>query len=183
MRIIAGRYRRKALKAPKTKATRPTSDRTKEGLFNLLTHRMDLNGAAVLDLFAGTGSLGLEALSRGAQRAWFVEQQEAVLKYARTNATALDASALCWFVRGDAVPYLKRYQGTPFNLILADPPYDLEALPKLPDLAIKHLAEGGYFALEHDVRHDFSGHAHLDVSRAYGRTVVSLFAARARDTA
>ncbi|MEM6647909.1 MAG: 16S rRNA (guanine(966)-N(2))-methyltransferase RsmD [Bacteroidota bacterium] len=177
MRIIAGRYRRKALKAPKTKATRPTSDRTKEGLFNLLTHRMDLADAAVLDLFAGTGSLGLEALSRGAHRAWFVEQQEAVLKYARTNAAALDASSMCWFIRGDVVPYLKRYQGTPFDLILADPPYDLEALPKLPDLAIKHLAERGYFALEHDVRHDFSEHPHLDVSRAYGRTVVSLFAA------
>ena len=177
MRIIAGRYRRKTLKAPKTKATRPTSDRTKEGLFNLLQHRMDFEGAAVLDLFAGTGSLGLEALSRGASRAWFVEQHEAVLKYARINAAALDASALCWFIRADAVPYLKRYQGTPFHLVLADPPYDLEALPKLPDLAIPHLTEGGYFALEHDVRHDFSEHPHLEVMRAYGRTVVSLFSA------
>ncbi len=86
MRIIAGRLRRRVLRAPRGTLTRPTSDRTRESIFNLLASRLDLDGAVVLDLFAGTGALGLEAVSRGAAAVTFVELNGHVLKYTRQNA-------------------------------------------------------------------------------------------------
>lgn len=177
MRIIAGRFRRRTLLAPKGHLTRPTTDRTRESLFSLLESRMSLDGADVLDLFAGTGSLGLEALSRGAQDVTFVEANGAVLKYTRRNAAALAVEDACAFLRADVVGYLERYQGPPFDLILADPPYTLPALPRLPGLALPLLKPEGYFALEHDRRHRFDDHPALLLSRPYGRTTVSLFQA------
>lgn len=175
MRIIAGRYKRHALKAPPGHATRPTTDRTRESLFNLVQSRMPLGEAAVLDLFAGTGALGLEAISRGASMVTFVERQGDVLRYARENASALGVEAQGLFLQQDAVTFLERYEGPPFDLILADPPYDLEALGRLPDLARPHLAPHGLFSLEHDTRLFFDDHPALETSRPYGRTIVSLF--------
>ena len=175
MRIIAGRLRRRSLQAPKGHLTRPTSDRTRESLFNLVESRMDLDGADVLDLFAGTGALGFEALSRGAAAATFVEANPLVLKVARKNAAALDVEIACAFLRADAVAYVQRYSGPPFDLVLADPPYELDDLPRLPDLVLPHLRPGGLFVLEHDKRHRFDAHPHLDTSRPYGRTIVSVF--------
>lgn len=177
MRIIAGRFRRKGLHAPKGNLTRPTTDRTRESLFNIVESRLDLEGAEVLDLFAGTGALGLEAISRGAETVTFVEQDPAVLKFTRMNAEALDVLRQCQFFRSDAVFYLERYSGPPFDLILADPPYELADLSRLPELAIQHLKPDGLFVLEHDVRHSFDEHPHLETSRSYGRTIVSVFVA------
>ena len=175
MRIIAGRFRRQSLRSPKGHATRPTMDRTRESLVHLVDARIVLDGAQVLDLFAGTGALGLEAISRGAARATFVEEQGNVLRYARENAADLGVEDQCSFLRADAVAHLERYGGPPYDLILADPPYDLEAMTRLPELAAPHVAEDGLFVLEHDKRHGFSDHPHCDVSRPYGRTTVSVF--------
>ncbi len=177
MRIIAGRLRRRSLSAPKGHLTRPTSDRTRESIFNLLESRLALDDADVLDLFAGTGALGLEALSRGAVAVTFVEQASQVLKYARRNADDLGVADACGFLRADAVGYLERYSGPPYDLILADPPYDLDALARLPDLALPHLKPHGLFVLEHDTRLSFDDHPCLDTSRPYGRTIVSVFRA------
>ena len=181
MRIIAGRYRRKSLRAPKGHLTRPTTDRTRESLFSLVTSRLDLDGARVLDLFAGTGALGLEALSRGAATVTFVETKPPVLKVARENAASLDVGAACAFVRSDAVSYIERYQGPPFDLILADPPYDLERMAEMPELALPHVLPHGLFVLEHDSRIFFDEHPRLDTSRRYGRTVVTIFRPPAED--
>jgi len=175
MRIIAGRLRRRPLRAPRGYLTRPTSDRTRESLFNLLESRVALDGADVLDLFGGTGALGLEAVSRGAQAVTFVEQQSRVLKYARQNAADLEVADVCWFLRADAVGYLERYSGPPYDVIFADPPYDLEAMARLPGLALPHVKPHGAFVLEHDKRISFEGHPNLDTSRSYGRTLVSVF--------
>ena len=175
MRIIAGRLGRRRLRAPKGLLTRPTSDRTREAIFNLVESRLSLDGAVVLDLFAGTGALGLEALSRGAAAVTFVEKQAGVLKFTRLNADDLGVADLCWFLRTDAVTYLERYKGPPFDVIFADPPYDLDTLSRLPDLAVPHLSPDGLFILEHDKRMFFDEHLHLDTHRAYGRTVVSIF--------
>src|SRR5690606_31922326 len=166
MRIIGGRLRGRALRAPKGRETRPTTDRVREALFNLLAARRPLEGARVLDLFAGTGALGLEALSRGAARVVFVEAHAPTLRLAPQNAAD---------PRGPAVALLRRPPAERFALAFADPPYDLDALPDLPDLARPHLAPGGLFALEHDARHDFAAHPALVVTRPYGRTVVSIF--------
>lgn len=175
MRIIAGRLKRQSLKAPKGHLTRPTSDRTRESIFNLLESRLMLEGADVLDLFAGTGALGLEAVSRGAAAVAFVEHNSQVLKIARQNAADLGVADHCWFVRGDAIRYLERYNGPPFDVIFADPPYSLEAMARLPDLALPHVKPHGRFVLEHDKRIFFDEHPRLDTSRPYGRTIVSVF--------
>ena len=175
MRIIGGRLQRRPLRAPKGHATRPTTDRTREAIFNLLESRLSLHETDILDLFAGTGALGLEAISRGAASVTFVERQGKVLKYARENAEALEVADQCWFLRSDAVRYLKRYNGPPFDVIFADPPYGLAAMAELPDLALPHLKPHGIFVLEHDTRIFFDEHPHLETSRPYGRTIVDLF--------
>jgi 16S rRNA (guanine(966)-N(2))-methyltransferase RsmD len=183
MRIIAGRLRRRSLRAPKGQLTRPTSDRTREAIFNLLQSRLSLEGAEVLDLFAGTGALGLEAISRGAAAATFVEHHPAVLQVARRNAQDLEVADLCRFLRADAAAYLDRYGGPPYDVIFADPPYDLDGLAGLPDQALPHLRPDGLFVLEHDARLSFGEHPRLDTSRSYGRTVVSLFRSADPDAA
>jgi 16S rRNA (guanine966-N2)-methyltransferase len=175
MRIIAGRFGGRTLKSPQGHMTRPSTARTRESLFSLIDSRIYLDGAEVLDLFAGTGALGLEAISRGAALVTFVEQKRPVLDFARDNAAELEVEDQCFFVQGDAVAYLERYNGPPFDLIMADPPYELEAMERLPDLAIPHLKNDGVFTLEHSSHHWFDDHPHLMTSRAYGRTIVSLF--------
>ena len=175
MRIIAGTLRRRLIKAPKGLITRPTTDRVRESLFNLVVNRMDLEDAHVLDLFAGTGSLGFEAISRGATAVTFVEENGRVLKCCRENAALLGVEEACTFFQADAVQFLRTYGGPAFDLILADPPYELDALPRLPETAGALLAPHGLFVLEHDARHRFDDHPHLDTSRPYGRTIVSVF--------
>lgn len=148
---------------------------TRESLFHLVESRMDLAGADVLDLFAGTGAIGLEALSRGAASVTFVEKVGRVLKYARRNAEELGVDGQCVFLRTDAVSYLERYSGPPYDLIVADPPYELPSMSRMPDLALRHVEEHGLFILEHDKRIFFDDHPHLDTCRPYGRTFVSVF--------
>ena len=140
MRIIAGRFRRRALQAPKGRLTRPTTDRTRESLFGLIESRFDLEGADVLDLFAGTGALGLEALSRGAQAVTFVEASAGVLRYTRRNAADLGVDDMVKYIRADAVLFIDRYSGPPFDLALAGVH------------AARTLRGGSWRYSEHDVR-------------------------------
>lgn len=174
MRIVGGALARRTIEAPKGRQTRPTTDRVREAMFNLLGARMAFGDARVLDLFAGSGALGLEALSRGAARATFVERHGPALAVARRNAESLGVADRATFVKADALAALRRPSG-PVDLVLADPPYDLGALPDLPALARPHLTPGGLLALEHDARHDFADAPGWLVSRTYGGTVVSLF--------
>jgi 16S rRNA (guanine(966)-N(2))-methyltransferase RsmD len=174
MRIIGGTFRGHRLRAPKG-ATRPTTDRTREAVFNLVQHRIALPDARVLDLFAGSGALGLEALSRGAAAATFVEQSGRALGAIRQNAEVLGVAERCAILRADALRFLEEDLRGPYDLILADPPYALDALPRLPDLALAHLVPDGLLVLEHDATHAFDEHPALETSRAYGQTVVSLF--------
>lgn len=176
MRIIAGRFRRRLLKSPPGKLTRPSTDRVREAVFNLIESRIDLEGARVLDLFAGTGALGLEALSRGAETAVFVEKNPSVLRIVRENADLLGAAHPCLFLCADAVAYLKRPAVERFDVIFADPPYGFEEVQQLPDLARPFLSQEGLFVLEHDAGKRFDDNTPgLETSRAYGRTIVSIF--------
>ena len=153
-------------------------DRTREAIFNLVGARLDLaaarggTGAVVLDVFAGSGALALEALSRGAARATLVERHGPTLAVARRNARDLGAEAA--FVRADALAHLAR-PGEAVDLALADPPYDLDRLRDLPELLRARLTPGGLAVLEHDARHAFEDAPGWELSRAYGKTVVSLF--------
>ena len=143
MRIVGGAWRGRRLAAvgkgdPKAQL-RPTTDRVRENLFNLLSHGYpdDLEGAQVLDLFAGTGALGLEALSRGAARATFVEHGRAALALLRANVAALDAPAR--IVARDA---RRPGPGTPHGLLFLDPPYGRA----LGEAALPALAQAGWIA-------------------------------------
>lgn len=175
MHIIAGSLRRRRLHAPKGLQTRPTSGRVREAMFNILESRISLEGAAVLDLFAGIGSLGLEALSRGAASAVFVEHRPAVLQMARRNAAECGVSSVSRFRCIDAWTYLQRYHGPPLDVVLADPPYGLEEAEDLPARITPILAPNGLFVLEHDHRWRYEAHPNLVLCRAYGRTMVSVF--------
>jgi 16S rRNA (guanine966-N2)-methyltransferase len=125
MRIVAGIWRGRALAAPAGQATRPTSDRVRQAMFDMLLHapwggRAVVEGAKVLDVFAGTGALGLEALSRGAASAVFMERDRAALGALQTNIAALRAVAQCRVLATDA---LAPPRGEPHGLVFLDPPY------------------------------------------------------------
>ncbi|MEE4207590.1 MAG: 16S rRNA (guanine(966)-N(2))-methyltransferase RsmD [Erythrobacter sp.] len=122
MRIIAGDWRGRRIEAPKGEATRPTADRTRETLFNMLTSRLgSFDGLKVADLFAGSGALGLEALSRGAAHCLFVENDRAALDAIRANAKSLEAGARASVEAGSVMAL--RAAREPLDLILLDPPY------------------------------------------------------------
>ena len=126
MRIIAGEWRGRKLAAPRGDVTRPTADRTRETLFSMLTSRLgSFEGLSVADLFAGSGALGLEALSRGAANCLFVEHDAAAIKTIRANVEALDARARS-IVQAGSVMTLRPAKA-PHDLILLDPPYDTGA--------------------------------------------------------
>ncbi|MBA4163977.1 MAG: 16S rRNA (guanine(966)-N(2))-methyltransferase RsmD [Erythrobacter sp.] len=122
MRIIAGEWRGRKLAAPKADATRPTADRTRETLFSMLTSRLGtFEGLSVADLFAGSGALGLEALSRGAAHCLFVENDEPVARVLRANIDTLAAASQAKIVRGSVLTLGPAREA--YDLILLDPPY------------------------------------------------------------
>ena len=149
MRIIAGEWRGRPLKAPEGDTTRPTADRTRETLFSMLTSRLgSFEGLTVADLFAGSGALGLEALSRGAASAIFVEQDAAALRALRGNIANLRAQDRC-DVRAASVLALGRAKSMP-DVLLLDPPYEsgagAVALDKLNRLG--WIAPGAWISVE-----------------------------------
>jgi 16S rRNA (guanine966-N2)-methyltransferase len=126
MRIIAGTYRSRLLSAPRGMRTRPTSDRLRETLFNILTPR--LNGCRFVDLYAGTGAVGIEALSRGAEHVWFAENAEPALAALRQNLSALKISRGFTLEDRGVGAMLQRLSKLPepVDLVFLDPPYDAE---------------------------------------------------------
>ncbi|MEM7506114.1 MAG: 16S rRNA (guanine(966)-N(2))-methyltransferase RsmD [Pseudomonadota bacterium] len=184
MRIIGGRFRGKRLAAPGAEGggkahLRPTSDRVREALFNLLAHGgyPDIEGARVLDLFAGTGALGLEALSRGAARAVFVDDFATSRALIRQNIDALGVIGQTKLWRRDATR-LGPCRGEPFTLVFADPPYR----SGLGGQALNSAAEGGWIAPGATVvlelaagedKPELSGFELLD-DRGYGETQILL---------
>lgn len=149
MRIIAGEWRGRRLAAPRGEATRPTADRTRETLFSMLASRLgSFEELAVADLFAGSGALGLEALSRGAAQCLFVEQEEAALKAIRANIAALDARMRSE-VRAGSVMALGPAEAAR-DLVLLDPPYGTGAGAVALDrlLRLGWIGEATWVALE-----------------------------------
>jgi 16S rRNA (guanine966-N2)-methyltransferase len=127
MRIVAGIYKGREIIGPISTATRPTSDRVRESLFNILAHGMDgfsIEDARVMDLFAGTGALGLEALSRGAKFCQFVEDSAEARGIIRKNADAYGAIGMCKIWKRDATDLGDCGPQSPFDLVFADPPYN-----------------------------------------------------------
>ncbi|WP_114395355.1 16S rRNA (guanine(966)-N(2))-methyltransferase RsmD [Oleisolibacter albus] len=159
MRIVGGKHRGRRIEAPSGRDVRPTSDRTRESLFNILAHAdwgVALEGAVVLDAFCGTGALALEALSRGAARALFLDRARPSLDMARRNADLLGETAACRFVLGDAVK--PPPAPTAADLAFLDPPYAQDlAPPALSGLnAAGWLAAGGLACVEVGDRDPFT---------------------------
>jgi 16S rRNA (guanine966-N2)-methyltransferase len=146
MRIVAGTWRGRRLVAPAGTDTRPTSDRARQALFDMLLHapwagRDAVEGALVLDAFAGTGALGLEALSRGAATATFIERDPAALRALRSNIAACGAEQRCAVVAGDV---LDPPAGGPCALVFLDPPYGQDLVAQ----ALERLAARGWVGPE-----------------------------------
>ena len=151
MRIIAGEFKGRRLKTPAWDGLRPTSDKLRETLFNVLAPRIE--GAAVLDVFAGTGAVGLESLSRGAARVVFIEQDRRAAELIAANVALCGVEDRCAIIRDGAVRALERQRDDEvFDVIVLDPPYDFEPLGQVLDAAIGHLAPGGVVILEHAFR-------------------------------
>lgn len=166
MRIIAGEFRGRSLKAPPDRKARPTSDRVREAWFSILGG--ELRGAAVLDLFAGSGALGLEALSRGASRVDFVEVSKSSLTALRANVAALDVESRVRIHRGDALAFVERLDARAYDLVLADPPYRTDAAAQLVTL-FRQRPFARLLVVEHPARTELPG----DETRRYGDTALT----------
>ena len=175
MRIISGRYGGRRLSPPKNITARPTTDFAKESLFNLLNNRMDLDGIDVLDLFAGTGGIGIECISRGAREVTAVEIAHVQQNWIITCCRQLGIRNLS-VIRGDVFKFLSACR-TKYDLIFADPPYALEALPTMPDAILERdiLKENGWLVIEHGKDTDFTSHPRHYETRTYGSVHFSFF--------
>jgi 16S rRNA (guanine966-N2)-methyltransferase len=184
VRIIGGRYRGHRLVAPAGNSTRPTSDRVRESIFNILAHQTShdsIEGRRVLDLFAGSGALGFEALSRGARFCQFVEIEAEARAVIRRNAETLGVTGICKIWRRDATQLGRCAPQTPFDLVFMDPPYGKEhgsaALASL--LEGQWLSPNAMIIIEESTRAAVSIPPQLELAavREYGDTKVIFCAA------
>ncbi len=155
---------------------RPTTDRVRQALFDTLAARFAFDGVAVLDLFAGSGMLGFESLSRGAAHITFVEQNSQVVSALTDSVNTLAVATQVRVLRQDALRFLSLCSDV-FDLIFADPPYRFSEYDALINVIFSRglLAENGYFVLEHHASSDFSAHRAFSLRKEFGSTAVSFF--------
>lgn len=176
MRIISGQFGGLRLHPPAVKSVRPTTDRAREALFNVLAAQVDWPDAHVLDVFAGFGGLSLEALSRGAQHVLSVERNHKVARFLESQRLALKLEAR-WEIL--ALPFDRMWQHlASYELIMLDPPY---ALPNKEELVVRllaqHLTPGGLLVLEHPTQERFQHIRGFSQERSYGQSAFSFFSA------
>ncbi len=175
MRIIRGIYGRRRFDVPTNITARPTTDFARENIFNVLENSLDFEGIDALDLFAGTGAVSFELLSRGCRHVTSVEkartQQMFIAKVVRELGAANHT-----LVRGDVFRFIESGAGS-YDFVFADPPYDLSGFGDIPGkiLASGMLRPGAIFVMEHSARHDFSALPHFAEHRAYGSVNFSIF--------
>lgn len=180
MRIVGGKFRGAALDGPKTQSIRPTTDRTRESLFNILSHRddVDFEGARVIDLFAGTGALGFEALSRGADFALFIDVKAEARGLIRENMQKLKQNGNAKIFKRDATKLGDVGTMHPFSIAFIDPPYE----KGLGDKALHSLHQGGWLQDKALVILEESSGADVEIpasyrkcdERTYGQSIVRL---------
>lgn len=183
MRVIAGKYRSRTVKPPKDMTIRPTADKVKGALFNMLE---PLRDCSIVDFYSGTGNLGIEALSRGAGEVTFVENAAPSLKLIRENLESLKipttgpSGAQIMMSEVSKAFYLLHQQGKKFDILIADPPYGVGALKKVMSLLKQYpiLKEGGTLSVEHeatDMEMELDFPYPLDRQKKYGDTMLTLF--------
>lgn len=175
MRIITGKLKGRALVIPEGSITRPTTDRVKESIFSMVEVRKGWHGMEVLDLFAGSGSLGFEAISRGAERVVFVEHHRGAALQLEKTARQFGVDDQSIVVSHTVELFLKQPPRA-FDLVLADPPYEYPFMQRMVSQILENgwLKPDGWFILEHDTRHAFLEDPRCISSRPYGRTIVSV---------
>ncbi len=175
MRIITGQYKGRHFDIPRTFKARPTTDFAKENIFNVLNGYIDFDGSAALDLFAGTGSISLEMLSRGCAPVVSVEADRDHAAFIAQCMKRIGTTDNV-LIRGDVFRFLKKCHEQ-FDFIFADPPYALENLATLPGLVLGNdlLKPDGIFVLEHGKNYDFSNEPRFLEHRSYGSVNFSLF--------
>ncbi len=181
MRIIAGNLRGRRLNPPTSLPVRPTTDMARESLFNILNNYVDYDECTVLDLFAGTGAVSLEFVSRGAKEVTSVDINAQCIDFIKDSALHFGVKNLR-AVRSDVFDLLKRAYKK-FDIVFADPPYALTDLPKLPDLVFGSdiLTDDGIFILEHPREFHFEEHPHFWQHRNYGKVNFTFFAQKLDD--
>lgn len=176
MRIIAGSLKGRRLNPPQSLPVRPTTDMARESLFNILNNYVDFEDMAVMDLFAGTGAMSLEFISRGAREVTSVDINNQCVDFIKQSAAQFGVKNM-HVVRADVFDLLKRAYKK-FDLIFADPPYAIEDLATLPDLVFEKqlLTEDGIFVLEHPREYSFEEHPNFWQHRKYGKVNFTFFA-------
>lgn len=175
MRIISGKYQRRIIHPPGNLPVRPTTDLAKEALFNVLNNHFDFEGLNVIDLFAGTGNISYEFVSRGAKEVVAVDSSFKCVEFINHTIELLKADTLK-AVRADVFRFLA-YCRPGFDIIFADPPYDMEGIEKIPRLVFERdlLAAGGWLILEHPADKHFKEHPAFLEERKYGRVHFTFF--------
>ena len=178
MRIVSGAFEGRRITPPPNLPVRPTTDRAKESLFNILVNNCTFEDMDVLDLFAGTGSISYEFVSRGCRSVTAIDNNSMCIDFIKKMADDYKMEILHAY-RDDVFRFLK-HNTKQFNLIFADPPYDLPGLVDIPDLVLNSLAltEDGLFILEHPRIIMFSDHKYLLQNRKYGHVNFSIFATK-----
>jgi 16S rRNA (guanine966-N2)-methyltransferase len=176
MRIISGKYGGRKIKPPAHMPhTRPTTDVAKEGLFNILQNRINLEGAKTLDLFGGTGCISYELASRGASALTIVEKDPIMLDFIKKNIDLLKIENV-QILRLDVFQYLSTCSEK-FDIIFAGPPYALTTIDDLPKIIVERdlISSEGYFILEHTPRNNYENFKGYSFQRNYGATIFSFF--------
>ena len=176
MRIISGKYGGRKINPPVNMPhTRPTTDVAKEGLFNILQSRINLDGAKTLDLFGGTGCISYELASRGASALTIVEKDNQMLDFIKKNIEQFKIEN-AQLLRMDVFQYINTCTDQ-FDFIFAGPPYALTTIDDLPKIIVerKLISPEGYFILEHTPRNNYENFAGFSFQRNYGATVFSFF--------
>jgi 16S rRNA (guanine966-N2)-methyltransferase len=178
MRIITGTFKGRSLESLSDRSIRPVTDRVKTTIYNMLQNRLNLTDALVLDLYAGSGSLGFEALSRGARHVIFVDDAGEALDILEKNATALGCLDECEIIQSDALSFIEKTREK-FNLIFADPPYAYNLTGEIPAKIFQKeiLDKQGYLIIEHTKSLNFTACKmyHLVSTKEFGTTHVSFF--------
>jgi 16S rRNA (guanine966-N2)-methyltransferase len=144
MRIISGIFKGRLINVPQSKFIRPTTDRVRETLFNLLNNRIDFDGIEVLDFYSGSGSLGLECISRGAKHVTFIEKNFQIYKNLVENIKSLGVEENCKVVKSEAVDFSKHMPEKQYDLIIADPPFFKEDIYEV----VKNIKSNNYLKEE-----------------------------------
>ena len=175
MRVISGQFKGRKFHPPDNIPTRPTTDFAKTGLFNILNNEFDFTEISVLDLFAGTGNLSYEFVSRGCPHVVCVEKDFKCQSFILKMKQEWKISGIELY-KGDVSQYLDSCREK-FEIIIADPPYDLESVKSLNSIVFekKLLSPGGWLVIETDKRHNFENQPFFIRSRNYGSTIFSIF--------